>query len=412
MRVTDLKLANVRSIRTGELRFRPGFNLLVGDNGVGKTSVLEVLADCLEGYVRAYNHTKKWRLPYDDESMIRMDAEALDVECVFLRGGTQYKYVIHKPRGQSKERPGRIGFVGSQPPRDPDIFEVAPYADEGASEGRPLGVTYWTTRSVPSETWPRKPAGGVYRAYEGALEERKVRLGYFANWMKAIQELGVERAGALLRGLENAVRSFLPGYGNLHLAGGDDRRLLVDREGRGWTLGIGQLSHGERGILAVVLDLTRRLGQANPGLKDPATEAGAVVLIDEIDLHLHPKWQREIPHKLTRAFPRCQFIATTHSPQVIGEVEADRIQIISDDGTYSPTHSFGVDSSRVLEEVMEADPRNSAVKDLLSRASRSIDRERFEEARELLARLDDRLGDSDPDVTGLRTLLAFMEGGD
>ena len=52
MRVIDLKLANVRSIETGELHFRPGFNLLVGDNGVGKTSVLEVLADCLEGYVQ------------------------------------------------------------------------------------------------------------------------------------------------------------------------------------------------------------------------------------------------------------------------------------------------------------------------------------------------------------------------
>ena len=406
-----MKLANVRSIKSAELRFQPGFNLLVGENGVGKTSVLEMLADCLDRYVRVYNHdTRNRRLPYDDQNMIRMDAEALDVECGFLRGGTQYRFVMHMPRGRSNERQGRIGFVGNQPPMDPEVFERAPYKDGGASEGRPLGVKYSTIRSVPSEAWPRSAVGGISRAYEDALEDREVRLGYFASWMEVMREL--ERAGSLLRALENAVRSFLPGYGNLRLGGRGDRRLLVDREGRGWTLGIGQLSHGERGIFAVVLDLTRRLGQANPGLKDPAAEAGAVVLIDEIDLHLHPKWQREIPHKLTRAFPRCQFIATTHSPQVIGEVEADRIQIISDDETYSPTHSFGVDSSRVLEEVMEADPRNSEVKDLLSRASRSIDRERFEEARELLGRLDDRLGENDPDVTGLRTLLAFMEGGD
>ena len=66
---------------------------------------------------------------------------------VSREGGTQYRFVIHKPRGQSKERPGKIGFVGNQPPMDPDIFEVAPYVDEGASEGRPLGVAYWTTRS-------------------------------------------------------------------------------------------------------------------------------------------------------------------------------------------------------------------------------------------------------------------------
>jgi hypothetical protein len=73
------------------------------------------------------------------------------------------------------------------------------------------------------------------------------------------------------------------------------------------------LSDGERGMLVLVLDLTRRLAQANPSVADPAGETGAVVLIDEIDLHLHPKWQRQIVNNLRSAFPRCQFIATTHS---------------------------------------------------------------------------------------------------
>ena len=71
-----------------------------------------------------------------------------------------------------------------------------------------------------------------------------------------------------------------------------------------------------------------------------AAEAEAVVLIDEIDLHLHPKWQRQVVSKLTTTFPHCQFIATTHSPQIIGEVEHNRIQIISDSQVYSPTSGF------------------------------------------------------------------------
>ena len=171
-----------------------------------------------------------------------------------------------------------------------------------------------------------------------------------------------------------------------------------------------QLSDGERGTLALVLDLTRRLAQANPGLADPAAEAGAVVLIDEIDLHLHPKWQRQIVHNLAAAFPRCQFIATTHSPQVIGEVEHDRIQIIADGQVYSPTHSFGVDSSRVLEEIMDADPRTKEVEDLLSQVSQRMGKQQFERARELLAQLVDQLGEDDPEVTRIRTLLDFMEG--
>ena len=176
------------------------------------------------------------------------------------------------------------------------------------------------------------------------------------------------------------------------------------------TIEVAQLSDGERSTLALVLDLTRRLAQANPEMTNPAAEAEAVVLIDEIDLHLHPKWQRQIVRNLTAAFPRCQFIATTHSPQVIGEVEHDRIQIISNGQVYSPTHSYGVDSSRVLEEIMDADPRAQEVNALLSQISQEVGRQRFEGARGLLAQLVGKLGEDDPEVTRIRTLLQFMEG--
>ena len=123
----------------------------------------------------------------------------------------------------------------------------------------------------------------------------------------------------------------------------------------------------------MVLDLTRRLAQANPNMTDPAANAEAIVMIDEIDLHLHPQWQRKIVQNLTAAFPKCQFIATTHSPQVIGEVEHERIQIISNGQVYSPTHSFGVDSSRVLEEIMESGPRTEVVQNLLSQISQAVE---------------------------------------
>src|SRR5437899_2324194 len=122
---------------------------------------------------------------------------------------------------------------------------------------------------------------------------------------------------------------------------------------------------------------------------------------------LHPKWQRQIVRNLSAAFPRCQFIATTHSPQVIGEVEHDRIQIIADGQVYSPTHSFGVDSSRVLEEIMDADPRAQEVKLLLSRVAQEGGKRRYESVRGLLTQLVDRLGEGDPEVTRIRTLLDF-----
>ena len=175
-------------------------------------------------------------------------------------------------------------------------------------------------------------------------------------------------------------------------------------------LPVRSLSDGERGVLAIVLDLARRLAQANPELDDPAAEAEAVVLIDEIELHLHPSWQRQIVANLTETFPKCQFIATTHSPQVIGEVEHDRIHIMADGDVYSPTHSFGVDSSRVLEEIMGTESRTPSVDELLSEISRTIGDDRYGDARKLLDDLSDRLGENDPEVTRIRTLLDFMTG--
>ena len=100
------------------------------------------------------------------------------------------------------------------------------------------------------------------------------------------------------------------------------------------TIPVRQLSDGERGILAFVLDLTRRFAQANPNFTDPASEAEAIVLIDEIDLHLHPKWQRQIIHNLTTTFPCCQFIATTHSPQVVASVEPDQVHLLAPVGIH------------------------------------------------------------------------------
>ena len=410
MRITDLKLTNLRAIETAELRFQPGFNLIVGENGAGKTTVIEALAVCLSEYVRRYNRDGDFR-PFGEED-VRVNADALDVECGFERGGQRCRFVLHRPRGQSATTPGRTGFVGGQPPIDPDTVEFR-YADPGADEGKPLGVWYSTNRSVHKETWPRETVGGRSRAYEGALSDREVQLGYFAAWVKVLQMLGSKRSPQALTAVQHAVRRFLPGYGNLRLGGADDNTLMIDKNGM--SLAVRQLSHGERGTLAIVLDLARRLGHANhrgPGKPArEAGEAGAVVLIDEIDLHLHPKWQREIVRKLTETFPRCQFIATTHSPQVIGEVEPDRIQIISDDAVYHPEYSFGFDSNRVLQDIMEAAPRTRTVFELLTKIKKEIGDQAFTPARRSLKDLIAIVGERDPEVTRIRTLLRFLDDG-
>ena len=420
MRVTRLELANVRAIEAAEFHLRRGFNLIVGVNGVGKTTVLHALAVCLSAFVRRANKLPRYEVRFDLFD-IRMGTSALDVVCDIEDGAenARYGYALHKsresavarkkgegmPREQVHDTPDRAEFIGGSPST----------AAGGEPGGRPLAILFSTSRAVPSERAPPRSAsvGGVKAACSGALSNRRgLHLAEFEAWMRAQVELSLEWPAAkrVLSAFDTAVTRFLPDYRNPRLGGESVSGgfLLVDRGAA--TLPVRQLSDGERGVLAMVLDLTRRLAQANPEMDDPSAEAEAVVLIDEIELHLHPGWQRRIVRNLTETFPNCQFIATTHSPQVIGEVEHDRIHIMADGEVYSPTHSFGVDSSRVLEEIMDTGSRTESVKDLLSKISRTVGDDRYDDAGALLADLADRLGENDPEVTRIRTLLDFMAG--
>jgi predicted ATP-binding protein involved in virulence len=415
MIVTRLKIANLRAIEVAEFRFQPGFNLIVGVNGVGKTSVLDALKVCLSAIVK---HTNRLRAPVISfvASDIRVGTEALTLECDFLLGGREYSYIVHKPREMSMPQKKNVGIIREQVHNTPKHASFlgespSPVSSEEPS-GRPLAVLFSTSRAVPSERMPSQNVvkGGIAAASADALASRELRLGEFAAWMAVKETMRKEHPDdeRILIACEDAVRRFLPGYENLRLGGEDGKELWINHGNT--AVPVRQLSDGERGTLALVLDLTRRLAQANPHLKDPAAESEAVVLIDEIDLHLHPKWQRQIVNNLRSAFPRCQFIATTHSPQIIGEVKREQIQIISEGNVYSPTHSFGVDSSRVLEEIMNSDPRTFEVMELIQKISQAIGMEQFDLARDQLVELNKKLGDNDPEVTRLRTILAFLEG--
>ena len=402
MKITSLKLTNIRSIEKAEFRFHPGFNLIVGVNGVGKSTVLDALRICLSRVLPRITDSRSRKMSFDVDD-IRSGFSFLDAELLMIIDAEEFCFTRRQWR---------------EPFNDEDAFTpsiVRLMIAARAVEVAPNCVFFATNRSFVSYGIRTKAraAGAAHFAYASALVPRPMNIAEFADWMRAQQALAKEQNAAKrhLQVLRTAVNRFLPTYKNLRPADDNDKKtshLMID-QGK-IELEVGQLSDGERGVLALVLDLARRLSQANPSLDDPLSEGHAVVLIDEIDLHLHPKWQRQIVHNLTKTFPLCQFIATTHSPQVIGEVEHDQIHIMADGEVYSPTHSFGVDSSRVLEEIMDAEPRAMEVEQLLKAVSQEVRKQRYDNARELLDQLVERVGESDPEVSRISTLLDFMEG--
>ena len=203
--------------------------------------------------------------------------------------------------------------------------------------------------------------------------------------MHAQEELTGEHPQAKkhLAALQRAAKGFLPECKNLCAETSPKPRLLVTKDGL--LLDARQLSDGERGLLALVLDLAKRLSQANPGLSDPVKLGEAVVLIDELDLHLHPKWQRTIVERLTKVFPRCQFIATTHSPQIVAAVEPEQVLLLTAAGVVRPDRTLGMDSNWILRHLMEADDRPAGAAKAIRSVEALIKRGTFTKARTAIA---------------------------
>jgi hypothetical protein len=209
------------------------------------------------------------------------------------------------------------------------------YGDpDDPNDAGPLVVSYTTDRAafrIP-KTVPPKAIDPPQVAYRGALINRTVdyrdlayRLKHIATADAYPQFPGL--ADRMQTAFHRVLEVFLEGFDNLRVIE-NPLGLLVDK--RGTTFEVFQLSDGERSFLAMGTDLARRLTLANPGLEDPLLGAG-VVLIDELELHLHPRWQRTAVEKLRTTFPNIQFIATTHSPFVIQTLKKEELILLDDD---------------------------------------------------------------------------------
>jgi predicted ATP-binding protein involved in virulence len=182
----------------------------------------------------------------------------------------------------------------------------------------------------------------------------------------ALAKLSIFKASAQdnqLAAVRSAISIFMPGFANLRVQRSPILQMFVDKNGQ--TLSVNQLSQGEKSLLALTGDIARRLAMMNPALENPLLGDG-IVLIDEADLHLHPKWQRTLATRLGNTFPNCQFVLTTHSPLLISDSK-DILCYLLDDGELTEMDQlYGLDANQVLLEVMDTDIRNVEINEQLN----------------------------------------------
>jgi predicted ATP-binding protein involved in virulence len=408
MKVKRLKMNSFRGIGDLTLEFTADEpTILIGINGVGKSSILHSLAlllSCFIKGIQSYGFSPWVEISEQD---ITNGRNKTDNEItISLDSSQEVTWSLSKVR------------QGSSEDASSDLAELKGVTQElykqwssNPNVNLPLAVYYPVNREFLKSNLPltnNRPQLRQTNAYNQAIPAGQIDFKSFFEWFCSLEDVENEsrrddpaHRDYQLEAVRQAISSLLgDNVSNLRVRR-NPLRMTMTKQGQ--ELNIYQLSDGETGLLVLAADLARRLAIANPGLADPLQGSG-VVLIDEIELHLHPAWQRKVIPALKRMFPNCQFIITTHSPQVISEVKPEGIYILerTDAGIVAmrPESSYGRDTNRILEDLMDTPDRPQEIKENLLELFRLIARGELDSARQLHQKIADEIGADEPELVG------------
>ena len=233
----------------------------------------------------------------------------------------------------------------------------------------------------------------------------------FYEWCRSNDMLDLYNIYALshLERIKDAICIFLPDITNVSvIRRGEKIQMLFTKFEKDFT--IEQLSEGEKVLISLIGDIARRLHIANPHMNNPM-HSDAIIMIDEVELHLHPRWQRNIIHNLRKVFPGVQFILTTHSPQVLGELK-DEISIYkfyrkaANEISCEPIDStFGRDSNYILEQFMDTRKENEQISKDLNQLFIHIASKEYAKAKILYDSLSSILTKQNPELVRAEILI-------
>ncbi len=469
MKLKSLGLTNFRGFDRLDIDFDDQMTVIAGVNGVGKSSILQAIA-------LAYSHTlPEFTVSREKPlSILNTDIQQGKSSCIIEMesGGLSAASLITFFSKESLDRSEKLSLEHKQSLMKKDLpllekgkpdyknlkneiiwidkrlegnFEKRLnwfFTDTHESQARlkrylkssptqPL-VVYYSTHRLLSRLPPTLKGALPFKqaaAYAKSLTQLEISLNEFAKWHRAMNSSRVFRKDSqhgpeILKLLQVAITGLIPQIKEFWFHEENPPRYSVMKDATmdeqvngkkaGKQLFLEQLSDGERGLIALVFDLTRRLAIANPNSDNPIADGEALVLIDEVELHLHPKWQRDVLQRLREIFKACQFVVTTHSPLVLGEVPARCVRFLEFvNGKVSvtvPTEAYGMDANRILQEFMGAPVRNRQVDEELKTLFDLIDQERFDDARVAITALERKLGEDEPELTRASSLIRFLDG--
>lgn len=406
MYIKTVTIENFKGIEKCQLSFKKGFNLIIGENGKGKTSILEAISIGISGFLSGIPITEV------NPRQFSMD----EVRTVYMPQGDgayvpQYNWpqvcmtadINGKVYSWSREK-RRASAQTTTTPRD--ICHLAEKLVYDPQSVLPV-ISYQSAARV----WAQKRK----KQYDVAIRIKLDRsAGYIdcvsdessiktmLDWCSKMEQIAWQK-GKPVREYEAVKKAVSLAMGKIEC---QDIYVFYDKQSeellyqmKDTVTPISMLSAGYQSLIWMIFDIAYRMAVLNPAFVEHICEAPGLVLIDELDVHLHPRWQWQVIDVLRYVFPNVQFIATTHSPIIIAS--AKNVWCINIENMGIPVcadNVYGLEVNYILKNMQHAAELPKTIADLLKIFYQKVDMMNFDDAEAVLATLQNEIGENNPIV--------------
>ncbi|QEI39637.1 DNA replication and repair protein RecF [Dolichospermum sp. UHCC 0315A] len=432
MHIQKIIIKNFRCFEHLEVNLDPDINIFVGNNGSGKSALLDGIAAAMYPYVveiqKIVGEIQENSPVFQRDLPAKKEGGEQKTQAEFTVSSTSFpdwKMFYKKPPTENDNKRIEIDFVNSidlitslkssryerfysaiqqqydKLNNDPtsELFIIAYY------KGDRYLTNIGDVETISNQSFNR--FGALNNAFDATANFTDLATWFFVREYEELRE-GRNRRDINfelpdLKQVRNAISTIIAPNARVYFSGANNAKLMVE-----WTMETGekrelllsQLSAGYRNMLALVMDFARRLAQANPHMENPLA-AEAILMIDELDLHLHPTWQQNIIPDFKKVFPNTQIIATTHSPEVVTTVKQNQVKILEDYQIKEcPSPTKGMKSSDIVRYVLGLSDLRPDTEEsrTLTQLFEAIDNGQLEEAKRLKKELQ-HWESFDPDMT-------------